>query len=51
DELDEGELAALRAVEEEARADAEEKLAHVEAVAAAALARADEMQGRVNKMM
>ncbi|CAM9102146.1 unnamed protein product [Scytosiphon promiscuus] len=51
EELNEGELAALRAVEEEARADAEEKLAHVEAVAAAALSRAEEMQGRLNTMI
>lgn len=49
--MSEGELAALRAVEEEARADAEEKLAHVEAVAAEALNKAGEMQARVNKMM
>lgn len=50
-ELNEGELAELRGVEEDARADAEEKLARVEAVAAAAFTRAEEMQRRVNKIM
>ncbi len=51
DELNEGEQATLRAVEEEARAEAEEKLARVEAVAGAGLAHLEEMQARVDEMM
>ena len=51
DELDEGEQATLRAVEEEARAEAEEKLVRVEAVAGAGLAHLSEMQGRVDEML
>lgn len=51
DELDEGEQATLRAVEEEARAEAEDKLVRVEALAGAGLARLSEMQGRVDEML
>eukprot|EP00752_Nemacystus_decipiens_P003956 g3622.t1 len=51
DAVDEGEQATLRAVEEEARAEAEEKLARVEAVAGAGLAHLSEMQGRVDEML
>ncbi|CAN0488269.1 unnamed protein product [Ectocarpus sp. 12 AP-2014] len=51
DELNEGEKAALRAVQEEARADAEEKLSRVEAVTSAGLASLSEMQDRVDEMM
>lgn len=50
-ELDEGEQATLRAVEEEARAEAEEKLVRVEAVAGAGLAHLSELQGRVDEML
>lgn len=51
DELDEGERATLRAVEEEARAEAEEKLVRVEAVAGAGLTHLSELQGRVDEML
>ncbi|CAN0249762.1 unnamed protein product [Ectocarpus sp. 12 AP-2014] len=51
DELNEGEKAALRAVQEEARADAEEKLSRVEAVTSAGLASLSEMQDRVDEMI
>ncbi|CAB1118574.1 unnamed protein product [Ectocarpus sp. CCAP 1310/34] len=51
DELNEGEQAALRAVQEEARADAEEKLSRVEAVTSAGLASLSEMQDRVDEMI
>lgn len=51
DELDEGEQATLRAVEEKARAEAEEKLVRVEAAAGAELARLSELQGRVDEML
>lgn len=51
DEVDEGEQAALRAVEEEARGEAEAKLAKVEAMAAAGLSHLSEMQARVDEMM
>ena len=49
--MNEGEKAALRAVQEEARADAEEKLSRVEAVTSAGLASLSEMQDRVDEMM
>lgn len=50
-ELDEGEQATLRAVDEEARVEAEEKLVRVEAVAGAGLAHLSELQGRVDEML
>ncbi|CAM9762916.1 unnamed protein product [Pylaiella littoralis] len=51
DEVDEGEQAALRAVEEEARGEAEAKLAKAEAMAAAGLSHLSEMQARVDEMI
>ena len=49
--LDEGARAALKAVEEESRAELETTLVQVGAVTSAELSRTEEMQARVDKIM
>lgn len=50
-ELDAGAQASLRLMQEESRAEVEEALVRVEAVAAAGLSRTEEMQASVDEMM
>lgn len=50
-ELDAGAQASLRLMQEESRAEVEEALIRVEAVAAAGLSRTEKMQTSVNEMM
>lgn len=49
--MDEGARAALKAVEEESRAEVEDALVKVETVAAAGLSRTEEMQANVDEIM